>query len=473
MKRLGILLLGLVFGLAVSACGPQGSQVGKNSGGQQPGPGQFIELSKDGTHLVDANGKAVFLTGDSPQLLFVQINNANVDTYLADRAARGFNVLWVYPVDRVDQTNAPNNFFGNAPFDGTNFTNEDATYWAHVDLVVSKAQADGITMVMNAAFVGLTSAQGYFSDFNDSGNCNLFANYGTWLGNRYKGYPNIIWSLGGDADVLGNATIKANISCLGTALAAADPNHLITVETCRVCSPANQSSLDSYGGSPPAWLRLNWVYNTQPTVVQGCQNGFNASNTILPMMGEDWYELDSRVTPTQVRQEGYWEVLSGCFLGRLFGNDAILNFNGPSFPSPSWQSQLGSVGSVSQALMGKLFRSREHWKLQPDLAHTVVTAGFGSGSTITTTARASDGQSIIAYVPNGSAATLTVDMTKIASSNGQANCWWFNPSSGATALIGSFANSGTRNFTPPDSNDWVLVIDAASANLGPPGSSNL
>jgi hypothetical protein len=34
-------------------------------------------------------------------------------------------------------------------------------------------------------------------------------------------------------------------------------------------------------------------------------------------------------------------------------------------------------------------------------------------------------------------------------------------------LIGSYANSGSRNFAPPDSHDWVLVIDDTSANPCP------
>jgi hypothetical protein len=188
-------------------------------------------------------------------------------------------------------------------------------------------------------------------------------------------------------------------------------------------------------------------------------------------MGEDTYELDSSVTSAQVRTEGYWEVLSGCYLGRMFGNDAIWTFNSPNggYTTPTWQSQLGSVGSVGQEIMGGLFRSREHWLLVPDTNHTVLTAGYGSGATISVAARTSDGQTIIAYVPNGNATTITINMAMITSAIDTAKCWWFNPSTGATTLIGTFATSGTQNYTPPDANDWVLVIDDASANLAAPG----
>jgi len=102
-----------------------------------------------------------------------------------------------------------------------------------------------------------------------------------------------------------------------------------------------------------------------------------------------------------------------------------------------------------------------------------VTAGYGSGETLTTTARTRDGQTIIAYIPNGNGTSLTVDMSKIASATKTAKCWWFNPSNGSSTLIGNVANLGMRRFTPPDSNDWVLVIDNANANLAAPGSADL
>jgi hypothetical protein len=59
-------------------------------------------------------------------------------------------------------------------------------------------------------------------------------------------------------------------------------------------------------------------------------------------------------------------------------------------------------------------------------------------------------------------------MSKIRSASGRAKCWWFNPRDGSVSLIGTFANTGTRDFTPSDSNDWVLVIDDANANPAAP-----
>jgi hypothetical protein len=61
-------------------------------------------------------------------------------------------------------------------------------------------------------------------------------------------------------------------------------------------------------------------------------------------------------------------------------------------------------------------------------------------------------------------------MSQITSTISTATAWWFDPSTGAATHIQSYANSGTQNFTAPDANDWVLVIDDAGANLPAPGS---
>ena len=190
------------------------------------------------------------------------------------------------------------------------------------------------------------------------------------------------------------------------------------------------------------------------------------------MMGEDWYEGEHSMTALQVREETYWEALNGCYLGRLFGNDAIWTMGGPSETmGATWQSQLSSNGSVTQQYLGTLMRSREFWKMAADITNTYLTSGYGSGSTLSVLSRTSDGQTMIAYIPNGNATTVTINMAGITDAGSQAKCWWYNVQTAATTLIGTYANSGSKTFTPPDSNDWVLVIDSNAAALPAPGTT--
>jgi hypothetical protein len=116
--------------------------------------------------------------------------------------------------------------------------------------------------------------------------------------------------------------------------------------------------------------------------------------------------------------------------------------------------------------LGELLTSRPWHQLVPDSAHTTLTAGYGSyGSSFAAAARTADGGTVIVYTPVRKA--LTIRMNRVSGT--QANAWWFRPSTGVATSIGSYANTGSRSFTPPSSGDWVLVLDDASLGYAAPG----
>lgn len=462
------LLLALSSSAQTTMLGPSKAVGPSSSGGVQ----QFMVLDGTGHWLVTTpSNHPVFMTADAPQLLVTQVNDADVDQYLADRQSRGYNAIWIIPFDNTYQSNTPQDFYGDVPFSGADFTNENAAYWAHVDHVLQRAAAYGITCIFNAGFVGLNSSSGYLDSFLATSNGTL-TDFGTFLGNRYRNYPNIIWMVGGDMDPASGA-ILTKINILALAIAAADTNHLITSEACRVCSPINQSSMDAWSG-PPSWLKLNWVYNQLANVQTGCASNYARSGALPAFMGEAWYELEHSMTALQLRNQAYWSVLSGCSLGITFGNEAIWTMGGPYNTSgQTWQSQLSSSGSVSESWLGKVMKSREFWLMVPDASNVTLTGGIGSGSTISVCARSSDGQTILIYDPIGTSQNPVVNMAKITSAGSLVRAWWFHPQTGATTDLGTFANSGSHTFTAPDGNDWVLVLDDNNAALAAPGTTIL
>ena len=118
----------------------------------------------------------------------------------------------------------------------------------------------------------------------------------------------------------------------------------------------------------------------------------------------------------------------------------------------------------------RLFQSRSWYDLVPDSSHVVVTSGYGSSSSWVGCARTSDGATVIAFLPSGSA-TITVNMSKVSGSD--VNAWWFNPRDGSADLEGTYPASGNHNFTRPNSSDWVLVLDDASLKLRAPGTPKI
>jgi len=459
LKTLPVPVIVLLMAVVVEA---QVSGIFSGSQGN-PGSGQFMVLNSAKTYLINTyTGKPQFIVGDAPQTLAVQVAQSDVDTYLADRKSRGFNALWIVMADggpSCDQTNCPNNYYGYAPFDGADFTNEDPNYWANVDLVFKKAQSLGITVFANPMFVG--ESGGYYENSILSSSDATITAYGAWVGARYRNYSNIVWLLGGDTDFSVNG-LPAKMGDLAAGIAGADSNHLMLMEPIR-----NQSSYQVWNQATA--LTLNWVYPDYSHSQSLCTS--NYTNPLPAVMGEDWYEGEHSMTALQLREEAYWEVLGGCTLGRIFGNNAIWSMGGPKDSmGQTWQSQLGSGGSLTEEYQGQLMRSREFWKMVPDSANAVLTGGIGSGTSISVASCTSDGQTCIVYDPIGNSQAPQIAMGHFS---GTVHAWWFNPSSAATSDLSTFTNSGTHTFTPADGNDWVLVLDLNSVGLPAPGSANL
>jgi hypothetical protein len=449
--------------LSVLGCA-QGSVAGSAS---QSAVVKFIlQLDRTGKYLVSQiTGKPVFLTGEDAWDLSDQVSNSEVQTYLADRAARGFNAIWVGAPAFPFENNAPDNFFGQAPFSGSAFTNENPSFWSHVDYVIHHAADFGITVFLDPGFVGVDSGAGYLTAYENS-SCSTLTAYGNFLGSRYANYPNIVWALGGDWWNV-NLVSAAKMNCMASGIQAKDAHHLMTAETRR-----GSSTLDVWKNSTR--MSINWVYLWPSDIVSLCSSNFSRSGALPTIDGEDYYEGEHSMTALQVREEGYWGILGGCTAGRLFGNNPIWCFSSTASVdgrihcnrTPTWQASLNSAGSIAQEYLGRLMRSREFWKMVPDANHVVLTGGYGSGVTLAVGACTSDRQTCIVYDPVGNRQDPQIAMPHFSR---KVQGWWFNPSTAAATNLGTFPNSGTRTFRPPDDNDWVLVLDLESAGLPPPG----
>lgn len=112
----------------------------------------------------------------------------------------------------------------------------------------------------------------------------------------------------------------------------------------------------------------------------------------------------------------------------------------------------------------KLMLSRPFFSRIPDQSLLASPAGTKGGHVRAT--RASDGSYAMVYIP--SQQTVSVRMDRL--SGPELRAWWYDPRTGAAALIGLFPNVGTQTFTPPaTAPDWVLVLDDAQRIDDAPG----
>ena len=273
---------------------------------------------------------------------------------------------------------------------------------------------------------------------------------------------------------------------------ASDSNHIHTVEL----NYSTSGSLEDQSWAP--LIELNAAYTYFPTYAQVLTE-YNRSNFKPVFMVEANYEFEHNSgtdggSTQNLRRQEYWTMLSGA-TGQLYGSAYTWQLQ------KGWKSNLDTPGVVQLSYMKSLFASKRWYDLVPDQTHTVVISGYDgfsclvgkvladvgkhpnfilgflvrirkysavgsiTTSTCATTARTSDGSSVIAYLPT--IRTITVDMSKLAS---KATARWYDPTNGTYADIdGSpFANTGNRRFTPPGNNssgdgDWVLVLEASAA----------
>jgi hypothetical protein len=431
-----------------------------NTGTPTPTPSFPLKKSANNRYLTTQNGTRFLLIGDSAWMAVSQATNADIDTYLADRQAKGFNTILTQTIDSYYANNAPNNIDGVAPFMvPNNFRTSNPAYYTRFDYLLDRAALRGMVVITYPIYMGYNCGpQGWASQMTASSTADL-QTYGTWLGNRYKNKPNIIWVLGGDANPPACA-LSAKLDAFARALVAADPNHLVTEHNYR------NEAVTPWLPNVPSWLNLNSTYGPSPVTFTQGQTAYNRTPTRPFFMVESWYENTHSLTRKEVRAEAYWALLSG-HCGYVFGNCPLFGFGATvvngycSQVNSDWHQHLNSTGAQDVTRIKNLFTSVAWQTLVPDFAHTTVTAGYGTGTTTVTTGRASDGSFVMSYLP--SLNKVTVNMTRLTGSSVVAR--WYDPSNGVyTTVAGSpFPNIGSRVFTPTGNNssgasDWILLL---------------
>ncbi len=422
-----------------------------------------LAIGPTGRTLVGQEGSPFFLSGDAAWSLVAQVSQQDAVAYLDDRRQRGFNGVLVSLVEHEFATNAPANFYGEAPFNGRPFTNFNEAYFDHADAVISAAAQRDIVVFLFPAYLGWDCGQqGWCAEVRSASAAEMKA-WGRFVGERYQSFDNVVWVIGGDT--IPPSDVKGKLASLAEGIREFDTRHLITSHN----TPA-QSAREVWPPASYPWHQLNNVYTDN--ITYGPSKQAYEATPVQPFFNiEGYYENEHGMTARQLRAQAYWTVLSGAF-GYVFGNCPIWHFGSSASwcGTNNWRRALDSEGAHGMTNAKRLFTSRSWHLLEPDFDHQVLTRGYGSwgSSGYVTAARASDGSSVIAYLP--SRRRVTVDMSKIAGS--EANVWWYQPSDGSSSLVGTFPTSGSQRFRPSNSSDWVLVIDNAELGLAAPGTDS-
>lgn len=423
-------------------------------------PASLLQLAPNGRYLVDQNNQPVFWSGDAAWSIIAQLSNADADYYLSARQQKGVNVIIVNLIEHKFATNAPKDINGNPPFTSTPFSTPNETYFAHADTIINNAAQKGMTVLLAPLYLGYNCTdEGWCAEVQNASISDL-QSWGTYVGNRYKNYNNIIWVIGGDVDpTLYN--LQTKVTAFVTSLQQADGRHLITAHNAR-----GEMAVSPWSGAN--WLTLNNIYSANETTYQLGQSAYNLSPAKPFFQIEGYYENEHSMTVQQLRAQAYWTVLSGG-MGYIFGNCPIWGFGPPagSFcpgTNSDWKAALSMPGITQMSYVQALFSGVAWQNLAPDWGHTAMTSGYGTygGADYATAELSSDGSLFVAYLPTRR--TVTINMAKFS---GLVIASWYDPTRGSfSPVTGSpFANSGSQQFTPTSNNadntgDWVLVLKA-------------
>ena len=169
-------------------------------------------------YLQFENGQPFFLLGDTGWLLPERLDRSEAQYYLQKCRAAGFNTVLVQVMNGTPSYN----IYGQPSLPaGWDLTKADPdgvySYWDHMDYIIKLAEQNGIYIGMVAIWGSQVKA----------GNINArqAKAYGSFLANRYKDSPNIIWVMGGDIQ----GDIHPEVwESLATTIKSIDHNHLMT-----------------------------------------------------------------------------------------------------------------------------------------------------------------------------------------------------------------------------------------------------
>ncbi|MBN1672103.1 MAG: glycoside hydrolase family 140 protein [Kiritimatiellae bacterium] len=434
-----------------------------------------MKISPNGRYLTEDDGTPFFYLADTAWHLFFQAP-ADIETYLANRAGKGFTVMQAVilmgrgPAGQAGRPTSDGEFalLDNDP------ARPNEAFFRRIDWALDRIEQAGFVAALLPAwggFVGPTRNDREFIIFNRA---NARA-YGEYLGRRYKD-RRLVWVLGGDHNP-NEAPHRAVWEAMGAGLAAGDDDrHLMTYHP----MPHQGGPSSSRWFHQSDWLDFNMLqtgtridranyleiladYNRQPPkpVVDG--------ETRYENSHEFFYKSEKgrKVTAHQVRKGAYNSMLSGA-MGHTYGCRDAWSFHVPSDEPPPrdvdmhWKDAMDLPGAGQMRHMKALLTKYPWYRLVPDQDGALISRGRGEDGTYVPAARAEDGRFALAYVPEGQ--TIRVDTGQIRAERVKAS--WFDPRAGAYDGIGDYVKAGEVTFTPPagaGDPDCVLVLEGREA----------
>lgn len=436
---------------------------------------QITKVSQNGRYLTNDEGEAKLYLGDTAWELFHRLSLEAADTYLKNRAEKGFTVIQAVVLAQLGGLTAAN-ANGDLPLKDSDPAQPIEAYFRHVDAIVDRANELGLTIAM------LPTWGNYWSETN--GKDLIFTpesayTFGQFLGKRYT-EKQIIWVLGGDENI-NTPKERAIIENMVKGLQSGDTEgqHLMTFH------PRGPGRSSDYFHTAE-WLDFNMYQSSH--AAHDHDNGLYAEydyqlKPVKPTLdGEPRYELipagfyfsgANRLDlfdDYDSRQAAYWSILAGA-AGHTYGNNSIWQMWSPGHDAVlgakiPWNVAIDHPGAFQMKYLKQLFSARSFHQLIPN--QQMILSGPSSIGAKVRAAVAADASYAIIYSPRGE--VFTIDQSVIKAK--QLRSIWYDPRYGISHPILKGNTFGIQSYTPPTNgrgNDWILIIEDAALGLPLPG----
>jgi Protein of unknown function (DUF4038)/Putative collagen-binding domain of a collagenase len=449
-----------------------------------------LRISSNGRYFVQEGGRPFLYLGDTAWTI-LDWTRQDADTYLHDRAKKGFTVIQI-SIAGFDTLTVPD-AYGHTIFVNRDPSRPNEAYFQDLDYVVNEAESLGLYVALVPLWANNYERPRHVEGFPDDPHANVLTrataySYGDFLGARYRNKP-VIWILGGDWFATGYEDIWRSMAA-GIERGEDGVHHLMTYHE---KSPRSSSQWFQHD----AWLSFNMI-----------QSGHTVFNRNYDLVAEDWSKLPVKpvvdgeggyegikdamapghtIDAADVRRIAYSALFAGA-AGYTYGAHGVWGYRSPSGGhsvtarafhdtrhgvAPPWAEALQLPAGSQMRYLRSLLESRPMLERIPD-QWLIANDPMGTVNRIEAT-RAQDGSYAFIYTAAGGTLRIRmIDGIYNKLSGKTIRAYWYNPRDGSSTLIGDFAISPFRDFTAPSSghgNDWVLVLDDLSKNYPAPGTA--
>ncbi|HEY6910632.1 MAG TPA: DUF4038 domain-containing protein [Myxococcales bacterium] len=440
-----------------------------------------LRPAPDGRFLLTRRGTPFLVKGEAAWLAIANLTAAEQEAYLADRSARGFNLVEVMLVNH-DYTQSPNpvppaNRLGQQPFlrAGELSTPNDA-YFDSAAAFVDRAAAHGIAVLLAPLYLGFDGGvEGWWEALTRPSNTEAVAfAYGRYLGSRLKEKKNLIWLAGGDFAPPAGSEGERRLFELVRGIkegGAAQPW-------------TGHWNLRHQGGNSTDELLfaplmdLNGVYQ-YANAWKYASRAYDAVPPRPAFLLESTYEREHANTDLHpFRKAWWWAMLSGGS-GVLWGNTFLwmcesargtyrATYGAADGTESSWSAELASPGTFEVLHLHAFFEAIPWQRLVPAGPAAgrpeLVSDGQRGGDGHISSAATREGDLVVAYLPPTGTRPRRFQLD-LSGLRRPGRLRWFDPSTGefVAAPARLPAARGVELESPGKNgsgvNDWALVID--------------